>query len=295
VGTLTATIPVTVIKLVPSRLSFREEQVSLAQCENGSVTVKVYDNVGILIPDVTVSASLSKKESKNPRVWIEPSDADTNGDGEAAFTVTGFRAGNTVIKFKAGTISKKMKAAVKKARVFPVGTKDNIVVTILHNGRPKQGIVITAKSSNTDVVLVDKEKTTDGNGEAKFTVSGVGVGSVVVTFTSGSTASSVLKENITVIRTSRVKAGETNVSVTVGAASALTITASDINSDPVVDTTAYVKIVRGGKYLDVAPAEQKTDDNGNAVFTVTGIKAGKSKIEYGVCGLSKKAGIKVLP
>lgn len=294
VGTLTASIPVTVLKLIPYRLSFREEQVSIAQCENGSITVKVFDNVGTLIPGATVSASLSKKESKNPHVWIEPSGAETDDEGEVAFTVTGFRQGNAAIKFKAGNVSKRIKATVKKARVIPVGTKDKVVITVLHNGLPKQGIVITAKSSDTDVIQVDNKKTTDSNGEAKFTVSGVGGGSVVVTFTTGS-ASSVLKENITVIRTSRVKIGETNISITAGTSREVTITTNDVNADPVVDTNVYVKAVRGGKYMDVTPEEQKTDDNGNAVFTITGIKAGKSRIEYGVCGLSKKAGIKVLP
>lgn len=294
VGTLTATIPVTVLKLIPSRLSFREEQVSIARCENGSITVKVFDNVGTLIPGVTISASLSKKESKNPRVWIEPSGAETDEEGEVAFTVTGFREGNATIKFKAGNVSKRIKATVKKARVIPVGTKDKVVITVLHNGLPKQGIAVTAKSSDTDVIQVDNTKTTDGNGEAKFTVSGVGEGSVVVTFTTSS-ASSVLKENITVIRTSRVKIGETNISITAGTSREVAITINDVNTDPVVDTNVYVKAVRGEKYIDVTPAEQKTDDNGNAVFTITGIKAGKSKIEYGVCGLSKKAGIKVLP
>ncbi len=293
-GTLTATASVNVIELIPSTIQIDEDLLELSQCENGSVTVSVYDNAGIPIPGVTVSASLSKKESQKPHVTLDNSSVATDADGESSFSITGLRKGRATIKFSADDLREKLKVRVNKARIVSVGKTDNITIKVLQNGKPKSGVTIFAESSDTDVVLVTREKKTNAKGVAKFIVTGVEEGSATITFTTDS-SSSGLKENITVIKTAQVALSESDVSISAGASQSVTVTATDADSEPVTDATVFATVISGGKSVEVTPSEQATDANGSGSFTITGVKAGNARIEIGVCGMSEKITVKVSP
>jgi protocatechuate 3,4-dioxygenase beta subunit len=294
VGTLTASASVTVIELIPSTIFIDESLLKLSQCESGSVTVSVFDDTGVPIPDVTVNASVSKKESQHPHIHIDNSSVVTDEGGESSFFVIGLRKGGATITFSVDTLRKKVKVRVNKARIVSVETTDSITIKVLQGGKPKSGVTITAESSDTDAVLVTRQKKTNAKGEAKFIITGVGEGSATITFTT-STGSSSLKENITVIKTAQLELGENDLSISAGTSQSITVTASDANSDPVTDTTVYATIISGEKNVEVTPSEQTTDENGSASFTIKGIKAGNARIEIGVCGMSEKLTVEVSP
>lgn len=293
-GTLTVSASVSVIALIPSTILINENLLELSQCENGSVTVSVFDNTGVPIPDVTVNASVSKKESQEPHITVDNSSVVTDEDGESSFSITGLRKGRATIKFSAETLRKKLKVRVNKARIVSVETTDSITIKVLQGGKPKSGVTITAESSDTDVVLVTRQKKTNAKGEAKFIVTGVEEGSATITFSTDSSSSS-LKENITVIKTEQVELSESDVSIPAGTSQSITVTASDANSDPVTDTTVYATVISGEKNVEVTPSEQTTDENGSASFTIKGIKTGNARVEIGVCGISEKITVKVSP
>ncbi|HHT9138222.1 MAG TPA: Ig-like domain-containing protein, partial [Candidatus Wunengus sp. YC60] len=294
VGTLTASATVTVIKLIPSTIIVDENLLKLTQCESGSVTVSVFDNTGIPVPNVTVNASVSKQESQRPHITIDSSSIVTDENGESSFSIIGLRKGGATIKFSVDTISEKLKVRVNKARIVSVGTKDSIIIKVLQGGKPKSGVTITAESSDTDVVLVTREKKTNAKGEAKFIITGVEEGSATLTFQT-STGSSSLKEDITVIETAQIELSENNLSISAGASQRVTVTASDANDEPVANTTVYTTIISGGKNVEVTPSEQATDENGSSSFTIKGVKPGNARIEIGVCGMSEKLKVEVLP
>jgi len=294
VGTLTASASVTVIELIPSSILIDESLLKLSQCESGSVTVSVFDDTGVPIPDVTVNASVSKKESQHPHIHIDNASVVTDESGESSFFIIGLRKGGASLTFSVDTIRKKLKVRVNKARIVSVETTDSITIKVLQGGKPKSGVTITAESSDTDVVLVTRQKKTNAKGEAKFTITGVEEGSATITFTT-STGSSSLKENITVIKTAQLELSENDLSISAGTSQSITVTASDANSDPVTNTTVYATIVSGEKNVDVTPSEQTTDENGSASFTINGIRAGNARLEIGVCGMSEKITVKVLP
>jgi len=293
-GTLTASASVSVIELIPSTILIDENLLELSQCENGSVTVSVYDNTGIPISGVTVNASVSKKETQEPHITMDSSSVVTDEDGESSFSITGLRKGRATIKFSADDLSEKLKVRVNKARIVSVETTDSITIKVLQGGKPKSGVTITAESSDTDVVLVTRQKKTNAKGEAKFIVTGVEEGSAIITFSTDSSSSS-LKENITVIKTAQVELSESDVSIPAGTSQSITVTARDANSDPVTDTTVYATVISGEKKIEVTPSEQTTDENGSASFTIKGIKTGNARVEIGVCGISEKITVKVLP
>jgi len=187
-----------------------------------------------------------------------------------------------------------LKVRVNKARIVSVETTDSITIKVLQGGKPKSGVTITAESSDTDVVLVTRQKKTNAKGEAKFIVTGVEEGSAIITFSTDSSSSS-LKENITVIKTAQVELSESDVSIPAGTSQSITVTARDANSDPVTDTTVYATVISGEKKIEVTPSEQTTDENGSASFTIKGIKTGNARVEIGVCGISEKITVKVLP
>ena len=288
-GTVTTTASVSVNDLIPSRIVFSEKKLKLSQCESGSVTVKVVDSIGTPIPDVVVSTIISEKESNIAE--ISPTSALTDENGEASFSVIGLRKGKITIKFDAGEISEKLRVSIREARIVSLGTEETITITVFQNGQPKSGIKITADSSDTDVVVVEDKETTDTNGEAKFTVTGVGEGNATITFVTSS--GSTLEENIVVIKTAQVEVSENNISISVGTNQSITVTATDVNNDPITDTSIYATIKSGGKRIEVTPYEQTTDESGSASFTITGVAEGKAKVEFGVCGLSEKVKIEV--
>ncbi|HHT9112270.1 MAG TPA: Ig-like domain-containing protein [Candidatus Wunengus sp. YC65] len=294
VGTLTASASVTVIELIPSSIFIDESLLKLSQCESGSVTVSVFDDTGVPISDVTVNASVSKNESQHPHIHIDNSSVVTDEGGESSFFITGLRKGGATITFNVDTIRKKLKVRVNKARIVSVETTDSITIKVLQGGEPKSGVTITAESSDTDVVLVTRQKKTNAKGEAKFIITGVEEGSATITFTT-STGSSSLKENITVIKTAQMELSEKDLSISAGTSQSITVTASDANSDSVTDTTVYATVISGEKNVEVTPSEQTTDENGSASFTIKGIKAGNARIEIGVCGMSEKLKVEVLP
>ena len=294
VGTLTASATVTVIELIPSSIIIDESLLTLSQCESGSVTVSVFDSKGIPIPGVTVDASVTKKESQQPHIAIEDYSVVTDESGESSFSIIGLRKGGTTITFSVDTIRKKLKVRVNKARIVSVETTDNITIKVLQGGVPKSGVTITAESSDTDVVLVTRQKKTNAKGEAKFIITGVGEGSATITFTT-STGSSSLKESITVIKTAQLELSEKDLSISAGTSQSITVTAIDANSDPVTDTTVYATIISGEKNVEVTPSEQTTDENGSASFTIKGIRAGNARVEIGVCGISEKLKVEVMP
>ena len=294
VGTLTASATVSVTELVPSTIIIDESLLKLSQCENGSVTVSVFDRKGIPIPGVTVDASVTKKESQHPHIAIEDYSVVTEENGESSFSVTGLREGGATIKFSADTLRKKLKVSVGNARIVSVETTDKIIIKVLQGGKPKSGVTITAESSDTDVVLVTRQKKTNAKGEAKFIITGVGEGSATITFTT-STGSSSLTENITVITTAQIELSEKDLSIPAGTSQSLTVTATDANSDPVADTNVYAAVISVGKNVDVTPIEQTTDIDGSASFTIKGLKAGNARIEIGVCGMSENLKVEVSP
>ncbi|MBM4066249.1 MAG: hypothetical protein FJ266_11540 [Planctomycetes bacterium] len=294
VGTLTASASVTVIELIPSSIIVDESLLKLSQCESGSVTVSVFDDTGVPIPDVTVNASVSKKESQHPHIHIDNSSVVTDEGGESSFFIIGLRKGGATITFSVDTLRKKLKVRVNKARIISVETTDSITIKVLQGGVPKPGVTIMAESSDTDVVLVTRQKKTNAKGEAKFIITGVGEGSATITFTT-STGSSSLKENITVIKTAQLELSENDLSIPAGASQSITVTASDANSDPVTDATVYATIISGEKNVEVTPSEQTIGENGSASFTINGIKAGNARIEIGVCGMSEKLRVEVSP
>ena len=265
VGTLTASASVTVIELIPSSIFIDESFLKLSQCESGSVTVSVFDDTGVPIPDVTVDASLSKKESQHPHIHIDNSSVVTDESGESSFSIIGLRKGGATITFGVDTIRKKVKVRVNKARIISVETTDSITIKVLQGGKPKSGVTITAESSDTDVVLVTRQKKTNAKGEAKFIITGVGEGSATITFTT-STGSSSLKESITIIKTAQIELSEKDLSISAGTSQSITVTAIDANSDPVTDTTVYATVISGEKNVEVTPSEQTTDENGSASF-----------------------------
>ncbi len=183
---------------------------------------------------------------------------------------------------------------MNKARIVSVGKTDDIIIKVLQNGIPKSGVTIFAESSDPDVVLVTREKKTNAKGVAKFIVTGVEEGSATITFTTDSGSSS-LKENITVIKTAQVELSENDVSVSAGASQSITVTATDAGSEPVTDATVFTTVISGEKSVEITPSEQTTDANGSSLFTITGVKAGKAKIKIGVCGMSEKLKVIVLP
>lgn len=294
VGTLTASASVSVTELVPSTIIIDKSLLKLSQCESGSVTVSVFDRKGIPIPGVTVDASVTKKESQHPHIAIEDYSVVTDENGESSFFVTGLREGGATIKFSADTLRKKLKVSVGKARIVSVETTDKIIIKVLQGGKPKSGVTITAESSDTDVVLVTRQKKTNAKGEAKFIITGVGEGSATITFTT-STGSSSLTENITVITTAQIELSEKDLSISAGRSQSLTVTATDANSDPVADTNVYAAVISVGKNVEVTPIEQTTDIDGSASFTIKGLKAGSAKIEIGVCGMSENLKVEVSP
>lgn len=294
VGDLSAPAFITVTEQVPSKLSINKDSLELSQCEDESITVRVFDNTDTGISDITVDASLSKKESRRPSVGIEPSGALTDEDGKVSFALTGLRKGRTVIKFNTDNLRKKFKVTVKKTRIVPLGTKDRIIITVLENNKPRSGIEILAKSGDTDIITVNRRKTTDTNGEARFIVTGVGEGSAVITFTT-KTGTSELEENITVIKTAAVELSESDLSISAGTSHDVTITALDADGNPVPDTGVYTSLIKGGKYIEITPAQTTTDENGIATFTIKGVTAGKAEAKIGVCGMLKSARIKIVP
>jgi len=294
VGTLTASASVTVIELIPSSIFIDESLLKLSQCESGSVTVSVFDSKGIPIPGVTVDASVTKKESQQPHIAIEDYSVVTDESGESSFSIIGLRKGGATITFSVDTIRKKVKVRVNKARIISVETTDSITIKVLQGGKPKSGVTITAESSDTDVILVTRQKKTNAKGEAKFIITGVGEGSATITFTT-STGSSSLKESVTIIKTAQIELSENDLSISAGTSQSITVTAIDANSDPVTGTTVYATVISGEKNVEVTPSEQTTDENGSASFTIKGIKAGNARIEIGVCGMSEKLRVEVSP
>ncbi len=295
VGSLTASLSVTVSRLAPSRVSVSSGMLKLSQCENESVTIKVFDNVGTPVPDIAVDVSLPEKESRYPHIEIDPRSGLTDEDGAVSFTITGLRKGGTTVKFHADKFVKTTKVRVKKTRIIPVGTKDHIVITVLRNGNPNPGVTVLAKSSDTDVIIVDKRKITDKNGEARFTVKGVGEGNATVTFTTGASSGAELRENIMVIRASQVEVSEKDVSISVGTSQDVVITATNVNGDPVTDENVYATMISGRGNIEITPSSETTDENGRALFTIKGIEAGNAVVKMGVCGLMKTVKVGVLP
>ena len=169
VGTLTASATVTVIELIPSSIIIDESLLTLSQCESGSVTVSVFDSKGIPIPGVTVDASVTKKESQQPHIAIEDYSVVTDESGESSFSIIGLRKGGTTITFSVDTIRKKLKVRVNKARIVSRNNRQHYHKGS-SGGKPKSGVTITAESSDTDVVLVTRQKKTNAKGAAKFII-----------------------------------------------------------------------------------------------------------------------------
>lgn len=290
---ITNSMPVSVmdIDLIPSRIVLSDNKLKLSQCESAAVIVKVLDKISTPIPQIMVIPSVKQKELENPHAEITPSGTLTDANGDATFSVTGLRKGNVTINFDANGISDKLKVSIKDTRIVSLGTEKTITITVYQNGQPKSGVSIIAESSDTDVVIVEKNETTDSNGEAKFKITGVGEGTAIITFTTSS--GSVLLENIMVIKTALVEVSENNLSISVGSNQNITVTATDVNKDPITNTNVYATIKSGGKNIEVTPYEQTTDENGSASFTITGVNDGKAQVEFGVCGLSEKVKIEV--
>jgi outer membrane protein assembly factor BamB len=311
VGTLSASTTVTVAEPVASKIKIDGNTATLSQCENTDVAVSVLDNSNEGVSNVTVTASLITGNSKLPRAEIEPSQSVTDENGEASFTITGLRTGKDFVKFSTDNLHKKLKINVQKTRIVSVGKETMIIITVLQNGKPKSGVRVFAKSSDTDVVTVNKRKTTNQNGEARFTAQGIGEGSASITFSTNTNVSgnarvfavddttsgsgTQLIENVVVIKTADVELSDSNVSIPVGSSTVTTITATDADNDPVPDVNVYASVVKGEKNIAITASQQTTDENGQASLTIEGVKAGNATVNTGVCGLSHNIDIEVLP
>ncbi len=83
----------------------------------------------------------------------------------------------------------------------------------------------------------------------------------------------------------------TVVSIDSNAQAAITITCED--GTPLEDKKVAWKIKQGKKNISITPKNATTDANGQALFTITGVKKGRAKVEFTSGDLKVKVKVKV--
>lgn len=97
---------------VPESTSVSQSKLTLKRKQNKNVTVTVKGENDCLVDGATVTAKINNAGKK--RISILPSSVVTNSNGEAKFTITAKRVGNTRAIFKAGILNNSIIVRVRR-------------------------------------------------------------------------------------------------------------------------------------------------------------------------------------
>jgi hypothetical protein len=170
------------------------------------------------------------------------------------------------------------------------GATTVITATVQHGGVDKSGVVLTATSDDTDVATVTASDTTDANGEATFTVTGVAGGECGVSIAYGA-----LKLN----RAVAVEITDVTFTRAPTTVSVVALATDDVTATVLHDDEAFegAELTATSSDTDVATvtATDTTDASGEATFTITGVAAGTCDvtIAYAAMKLSVTVGVTV--
>jgi hypothetical protein len=97
---------------LPESISVSQSKLTLKRKRSKDVTVTVKGETDCLVDGETVTAKINNAGKK--RISILPSSAFTNSNGEAKFTITAKRVGNTKVIFKAGILNNSIIVRVRR-------------------------------------------------------------------------------------------------------------------------------------------------------------------------------------
>lgn len=96
----------------PESISLSTKKLKISKGDSDDVIVTVLGEEDCPSEGVTVEAKISKKDKK--RIEISSDSVETDENGEAVFTITGKKKGNTKVTFEANGLSTKLKVKVMK-------------------------------------------------------------------------------------------------------------------------------------------------------------------------------------
>ncbi len=277
-----------------SQVSVSKSTVLADGSDSATVTVTVKDASNNPLSGKTVTLSKGSGSSV-----ISPSQASTDSNGIATFTVTDTKAEQTTytaaiaadsvtigqtasVTFQAGAVSASVSTvAVSKSSVAADGVDSSTVtVTLLDaNGNAVSGKDVTlAQGSGQSTITPNSAVTTDVNGQSTFTVKSQKMETVTYTATDSSDSLTITQTKQITFTAGAVNAGQSSVTVSKANVIAnnsdsatVTVTLKDINGNSVNNKT--VSLTQGSGSSVITATQATTDTSGVATFTVKSSKA----------------------
>jgi hypothetical protein len=302
---------VSVVQAIPGPVDANVSTVDAYQGSVGAdglsystITVTLRDSNSIPVSGKTVS--LAKTSGPGTPV-INTVSGTTDGGGKAVFTVTSTTAGTNVftatdvtdgnlvitdtatVNFLAGSVANANTSTVIAAptSVLANGVATSTVTVTLKNATngPVSGKTVTlAKVSGPGTPIINTiSGTSDGNGQASFTVASAAAGVYVFSATDATDGGIVLTNTATItfnvgsvsVATSTVRASPAYVPADNASASIITVTVRDATSNGVPNKTVSLSHTSGPGTPSITPVSgTTTDTNGAVAFSITSTTPG---------------------
>src|SRR3989339_777490 len=271
---------------VVKTISTDKTSLSIVEDKSGTITATTYDANNLLLSGVTLNATI-----ENDLVAaISPGSSTTDTNGQAVFTVDGNAVGKinlslttnststlipVTISQKSGLVVNSLDITPSKLTVAKNASGTITVKTLDANETRIPNVYIKVSNNNTSSVSIEGDKVTDDIAEASFLVTGIEEGSASITFTSDSISGT---GTVSVVVPKTIEIESSSLSIKERQSSKVMTTVKDANGDNMADQR--VSAVSADTSITSVDAQQTTDENGNASFTVTGNSIGNTTITF---------------
>lgn len=238
----------------------------------GNCSVALANSAGQGIPNATVTVA-----SKNNNT-LSAASLTTDGNGHAAFTVTGVAGGNDTITATGMGMSQTATVAISLQSFNITAPTDGtivglgapgqqVTVTWLSNGQPVVGQPVSFAATR-GTIVPSTSVNTDANGHASATISSTSAGPVIVQATATS-VSAQLNLNFVAATPSQISVQPAPAAVALQGQSTITALVRDANNNLVQGATIDFQVVTDPTNGGLSTASATTDAQGRATTIYT--------------------------
>ncbi|MCQ4088910.1 Ig-like domain-containing protein [Saccharibacillus sp. JS10] len=279
-----------------SQVTVSKNSVLADGSDSSNVTVKLTDAYNNPISGKNVTLSQGSASSN-----ITPANAVTNSNGQVIFTVKSTKAETVTytatdatdsltltqsgaVTFIAGAVSTNNSSVASSRLTVNANNSDSATITVTlkdTNNNLISGKSVTLSGDKTSTIT-SIQGTTDANGTATFSVKSTKAEKVTYTATASGvtiaeTVQVTFQPGAVNATTSKVEVSKSNVSSDNVDSSTITVTLTDVNSNPI--SGKNVTLSQGSGSSTITPSSGVTTDaNGQALFVVTSYK--KETVTY---------------
>src|SRR3989339_1056013 len=259
---------------------------NIVEGKSGTITATTYDANDLSLSDIVLNASVDN----DLVATVLTGSATTDTNGQAVFTVDGNAVGEANLSITTNSTSTLIPVTVSQKSGLVVDSLDIIpskftiaknalgtitVKTLDANETRIPNVSIKVSNNNTSSVSIEGSKVTDDIAEASFLVTGIEEGSASITFTADSISGT---STVSVIAPKTIALESTSLSIKEHESTAVTTTVKDADGNVMADQS--VSAESADTSIASVDAQQTTDENGNASFTVTGNSIGNTTVTF---------------